>query len=408
MLTVLASLLFALAAIGTVSSTVFLILALLGALKFHREAAREAGSSATLSSEDLPPVSVLKPLHGLEPQLEANLESFFVQDYPRFELIFGVDESSDAALPVAERVCSRHPQIPSTILVTGLPPWPNPPAYSFSRMAEKAKYGILVTSDSDVLVARNYLRETVPPLLERNTGMLTCLYRGVNAGGFWSLLDALGMSVEMSAGVLIANMLEGMKFGLGPTIVVRRDALNGIGGYRATGDYFSNDFIIGNLIADCGYRVVLSRHVIDHVVPPMTFRRMWRRQLRWATGTKYSRPKGHFGTGLIFAVPYGLFGLAGFLLLHKPVLGCAILAWAVVNRLIECVAIGYGVTRDRQCLRKAWLYPARDLLGFCLWVGSYLVSSSKWRRGNFELVPGGKIVMREKEKFEPVSSNTLS
>ncbi|MDQ2844277.1 MAG: glycosyltransferase [Acidobacteriota bacterium] len=387
MITAFATVLVALAAIGTISSTVFLGLSLLGARKFRRDAPLLTGL--------LPPASLLKPLHGLEPQLEKNLESFFDQDYPAFEVIFAVDEVDDAALPVAERVCRKYPHIPSTILITGLPPWPNPPAYSFSRMAEKACYDVLVTSDSDVMVRRNYLREVVQPLLEKNTGMATCLYRGFNAGGFWSLMDAMGMSVEMTAGVLTANMMEGIKFGLGPTIVVRRDALDAIGGYAATGEYFSNDFIIGNLIAERGYEVVLSRHVIDHVVPPMTFKRMWRRQLRWATGTKYSRPKGHFGTGLIFAVPYGIFGLIGASLFNRPWLGLSLFGWAILNRLIECLAVGYGVTGDPNCLRKAWLYPVRDLLGFCVWTGSYLVSNSKWRRGNFELMPGGKIVMRD-------------
>jgi ceramide glucosyltransferase len=393
LITAIATVLLALAAIGTVSSTVFLILSLLGARKFKRDAALQERSASAAAV--LPGASILKPLHGLEPQLEENLESFFNQDYPSFEVIFAVDEANDAALPVAQRVCRKYPQIPSTILITGLPPWPNPPAYSFSRMAGKARFEILVTSDSDVKVDGNYLGAVVPPLLAEKSGMLTCLYRGFNAGGIWSLLDAMGMSVEMSAGVLTANLLEGIKFGLGPTIVVRRDALDAIGGYAATGEYFSNDFIIGNMIAARGYEVVLSRYVIEHVVPPMTFQRMWRRQLRWATGTKYSRPKGHFGTGLTFAVPYGVFGLIGALLLHEPLVALAFFGWAILNRLTECVAIGYGVARDPNCLRKAWLYPARDLLGFCLWAGSYLVSNSKWRRGNFELMPGGKIVMRD-------------
>ena len=178
-------------------------------------------------------------------------------------------------------------------------------------MTEVAAHNILVTSDSDVEVAPNYLRGVVPPLLDPYVGMLTCLYRGKNAGGFWSALDAIGMSVEMSAGVVTANLLEGMKFGLGPTIVVRKDALEKIGGYRVLGDYFSNDFAIGNFIEKAGYRVVLSNHVIDHVVPPMTFRRMWERQVRWAKGTRYSRPKGHVGTGLTFAMPYGILGVPG-------------------------------------------------------------------------------------------------
>src|SRR5438067_1688639 len=155
--------------------------------------------------------------------------------------------------------------------------------------------------------------------------MVTCVYRGGNAGRFWSGLDAIGMSVEMTAGVLVANLLEGMKFGLGPTIAVRKDALLKIRGYRVVGDYFSNDFVIGNLIAKAGYDIVLSHHVIEHVVPPMTLQKMWDRQVRWAKGTRYSRPKGHFGTGLVFAVPFGIIGFIAAWGLGHPLLAAALL-----------------------------------------------------------------------------------
>jgi ceramide glucosyltransferase len=388
--------LLAIAAVGTASSTVYLGLALLGIRKFRAEAAGQERAASALTDSQLPPVSILKPLHGLEPELEKNLASFFHQDYPAFEILFAVDSAEDAALPIAQELCERYPAVPSRVLITGEPPWPNPPAYSFARMTEVARYDMLVTSDSDVLVARDYLRSVVPPLLQPRNGMLTCLYRGVRLGGFWSLLEAIGMSVEMSAGVLAANLLEGMKFGLGPTIVVRRDALNAIGGYAAMGDYFSNDFVIGNLIAGRGYSVVLSRHVVSHVVPPMGWLRVWQRQLRWACGTKYSRPKGHFGTVLTYAVPYGLLGLLGACLLHRPLLGAALLAWSLLNRMIQSLAIGWGVVNDRECLRKPWLYPLRDLFGFCIWVASYLTRRMRWRDGRFELVADGKILVRDR------------
>ncbi len=395
-MTVFAFLLLALALMGTLSSAVFLCIALAGVHKFRSEAARQRREAAALSAGQLPPVSVLKPLHGLEPQLERNLESFFLQDYPAFEILFALDTGDDSALPVARALCEKYPQIPSRILITGEAPWPNPPAYAFSRMAEESRHDLLITSDSDVEVERDYLREVVPPLLAPKVGMVTCVYRGLNAGMFWSLLDAMGMSVEMTAGVMAANLLEGMKFGLGPTIAVRRGALDSIGGYRVLGDYFSNDFVIGNMIAERGYTVVLSRHIIAHVVPPMTFRKMWQRQLRWATGTKHSRPKGHFGTVFTYAVPYGLFGLLACVLLHRYGWGLALLAISLLNRIVEAMAIGWGVTRDRECLRQPWLYALRDLLGFCVWTASYLSRNMQWRDGRFELVAGGRILVRER------------
>jgi ceramide glucosyltransferase len=333
----------------------------------------------------------------MEPQLEKNLESFFLQDYPDFEILFAVDHPDDEALPLARKLCKKYSYIPSQILITGEPLWPNPPAYSFSHMASAASHQILVTSDSDVEVDREYLAKVVPPLCVPGNGMVTCVYRGLSRGGLWSLLDAVGMSVEMTAGVLVANLLEGMKFGLGPTIAVRREALEAIGGYAILGDYFSNDFVIGNLISAAGFNVVLSRHIISHVVPPMTFKKMWHRQVRWATGTKHSRAKGHFGTVFTFAIPYGLLGVVAGMLMHRPVLGLALAAIALVNRAIEALVIGWGITRDRECLAKPWLYPMRDLLGFCVWVASYLSRNMRWRDGRFELVEGGKILVRNRD-----------
>jgi len=389
-----AGLLFAaIALIGTISSGVFLVLALIGAAKFRRQAQEQARFAN--DAKTLPPVSLLKPVHGAEPHLRENIESFFVQNYPNYEIIFAADEESDAALDIIREVAARHPKINCRILVTGPPQFPNPPASSFTRMAEVASYEILVTSDSDVEVAPDYLSQVVPPMLDPSVGMLTCVYRGKNAGGFWSAMDAIGMSIEMTAGVLTANLLEGMKFGLGPTIVTRKDSVAKIGGYRATAEYFSNDFVIGNFIEKAGYRVVLSRHIIDHVVPPMTFQRMWDRQVRWAKGTRWSRPKGHFGTGLIFAVPYGILGLLAGAITGHWIPGLSVFAITILNRLIESWAIGWGVVRDPVARSRAWLYPVRDLLGFAVWCASYLSKRAVWRDKRYQLVKGGRIVLRE-------------
>lgn len=389
-------LLASIAAVGLVTSTIFLLLSIAGAIHFLRDAAQQRRSAKSLSDEQLPFVSLLKPLHGMEPQLEQNLESFFRQDYPKFEILFAVDTDGDAALPLARALCEKYPHIPTRVMVTGDPPWPNPPAYCFYRMAQQAAHEILVTSDSDVVVDKSYIRQVVGPLLDAKTGMVTCIYRGVNRGGFWSLLDAVGMSVEMTAGVLVANLLEGMKFGLGPTIAVRRDALEAIGGYRAVGDYFANDFIIGNKIAAAGYKVVLSRHIISHVVAPMRLRQMWQRHIRWATSTRRSRPMGHFGSGLVYATPYGLLALIMGFALGMPRLGVAMFVWSLVNRVIEAVAIGWGITHDRECLTKPWLYPVRDFAGFAVWVASYTVRRMKWRSGRFELIADGRVQMRDR------------
>jgi ceramide glucosyltransferase len=379
------------ALIGTVSSAVFLGLAVLGVIRFRADARKQVRSVP--DDAHLPPVSVLKPVHGLEARLKENIESFFLQDYPDYEILFAADEADDAALDVVREVCARYPHIRSRVLVTGIP-WPNPVVHSFHCMAEAAAHDILVTTDSDVEVDPGYLREIVPPLLDPQVGMLTCVYRGKNAAGFFSGLTAIGMSVEMTAGVLVANLLEGMKFGLGPTTVVRKDSLASIGGYTALRDYIAYDFAIGNLMAKQGYQVVLSGHVIDHVVNQPSFRRMWQNQLRWAQTTRYSRPWGHFGSGLIFAMPYGLLGFLVAGLLGHWGAGALLLAVAVLNRLTEAWLVGWVVIRDPQIRRAPWLYPLRDLLGFLVWFASYLNLRYVWRDSRFEL-KGTRIALRQ-------------
>jgi ceramide glucosyltransferase len=226
--------LLAVAVFGTVTSTIVLILAVAGAVQFRRNAKLERKAYEKVYAE-LPPASVLKPVHGNEARLKENIESFFNQKYPKYEILFAADEEDDAALPVIREICARYPHIPTRILVTGPPPWPNAQNYCFHRMSEAAAYDILVTSDSDVEVEPDYLRDVVAPLLDPEVGAVTCVFRGKSAGGVWADLDAMGQSVEFAAGVLTVNLLEGTKFGLGPTIAVRKDSLARIGGSRPSG-----------------------------------------------------------------------------------------------------------------------------------------------------------------------------
>jgi ceramide glucosyltransferase len=385
-------LLLGVALFGTLTSTIFLLLTILGFCRFLRQ--KRQAKRIESAIPEFPPVSLLKPVHGLEAQLKANIESFFRQDYPHYEILFAAEDPEDEALSAIREVSARYPNISCRILLTGTPPWPNPPAYSFHLLADLAQYEILVTSDSDVEVTPNYLREVVAPLLDPKVGMVTCVYRGKNSAGFWSSLTAIGMSVEMTAGVLVVNLLEGIKFGLGPTIAVKKQALKRIGGYQVAAEYFANDFVIGQLIDKAGYRVVLSHHAIKHIVSQQSFAKMWDNQLRWAKSTRFSRPKGHLGSGLIYAMPFGLLGFAAASLMGRPLLGAALLAATVINRIVESWVVGWGTVRDPVALKQFWLYPLRDLLGFVVWVASYTSPTVVWRDIKYEL-KGEKIVMRK-------------
>ncbi|MBV9608183.1 MAG: bacteriohopanetetrol glucosamine biosynthesis glycosyltransferase HpnI [Acidobacteria bacterium] len=373
---------------GLLTSTIFLLLALVAAARFSRRSARVG----LRHFDESPAATMLKPLHGLEPRLRENLESFFLQEYPRFQMIFGARSESDPALRIVRELMRKYPEVDACVVTSGTPPWPNAKLYSLDKMLRRARYEYLVVSDSDVEVGPDYLRNVVAPLLDPSTGCVTCLYRGVPAGGFWALLEALGMSVDMSSGVLIADMLEGMKFALGPTMATRREVLDEIGGFDALRDYCSDDYLLGNWIHERGYHIVLSGEVINHVVLNRNAIASLAHQVRWMRSTRFSRPKGHLGSGLTFAMPFGVLGLIAGAAAHNWTLGLGMLAFAYLNRLVQAIAIGWGVVRDPRSLRYAWLYPLRDITGFVLWIASYLSAEMTWRGERYRLEPGGRMV----------------
>ncbi len=379
------------ALIGTLSSSIFLLLVLVAAARYCRRAAAQKRAALATPATKLPPVSILKPVHGLEPKLAENLASFFEQDYPEFEIVIGARDAANPALAVAREVCARYPHVPSRIVLSGPPIWPNAKAFSLDKMIADARHSFLVLSDSDVLVENGLLRNIVPPLLDPANGAVTCVYRGIPAGDPASLLEGLGMSVEMTSGVLVADMLEGMRFALGIVIALRRDVLDAIGGIRMTANYYSDDFVLGNEVWKAGYNVVLSHYKAGHVLLPRGWWQTIGDQLRWMKSTRYSRPAGHVGTGLTYAVPFGLLGWIAAMAAGAPALAWLLLGAAWINRSLQSVVVGWGVMGDTRALEYCWLYPLRDLLGFALWIGSFTSRNFQWRGEPYRFNPGGGI-----------------
>ncbi len=383
--------LLAVAAFGLIASTVFtgLVLAAVPGYLRERRAARVRLAERRAFT---PPLSLLKPLHGSEPDLESHLATFFEQDYPDYEILFCARSADDAGLAIARRVAARHPRIPARFFSTGEPKYINAKVVSMELMEKEAEHGILVISDSDVRVTPGYLRAVVLPFEDEKVGGITCPYRGVAAeGGLWARLEAVGMSVEMTAGVLVARMMEGMQFTLGPTMAFRRETLRRMGGFRVTADYCADDFVLGNETWKLGQKVVLSHHAIDHMVINASFVSSIKHQVRWMKSTRFSRPKGHLGTALTFSLPFGLLGLAAGAALGHLWWGVALFAWSVATRLALSLAVGRAVAGDRSWFGLLVLYPIRDLMGFCFWVASYGSSKILWRGRVFQLLPGGKM-----------------
>jgi len=391
-------LLLGLGILGLISSTVFQGMVFAGAIRFASE--RRKRQKAALS-EFCPAVSLLKPLHGDEPNLEAHLATFFEQDYPNFEVLFCARNANDPGLLVAKRVAARYPHVKTKFLCTGEQTYINAKVSSLEKMAAAASTDIFIISDSDVRVTPKYIREVIAPFSRENVGAVTCLYRGVADEGLWSKLEAAGMSIEMTSGVLVANMVEGMKFALGPTMAVRRKCVDEMGGFGRLGPYCSDDFLLGNWVAAHGYEVVLSDHVIDHVILNLSFQTSIRHQVRWMRSTRFSRPKGHFGTSLTFAVLFGCMAFVAALRLDLPHLAWLLLGWSIVARMVMAAVVGSAVIRERHLLRTTLLYPLRDLMGFFFWAASYIDNHVVWRGQVYRLAKDGLMLpasVREPER----------
>jgi len=366
------------AVVGLLACAGFFGLLVLASFRFRRRGVPQISAVC-------PPVTLLKPLCGLEPNLRQNIASFFDQEYPTFEIIFGAHSLNDPALAIVEELRQRFPFVPVQVVISGEPTAANAKICSVRKMYAVARHDYLVISDSDVEVRPNYIREVIAPLLDLKVGMVTCLYRGATSGGFWSRLEALGMSVEMTAGVLVSDLLEGMKFALGPTMAIRRDVLDSIGGFDALAAYCADDYVLGERVAGSGNKVVLSTHVIDHVVVNRKLLPSFVHQIRWMKSTRFSRPAGHVASVLSFAMPFGLLGFFTAIVVGRPGVAVGLLATALINRILMAVVAGWGVVRDDHALRLCWLYPVRDLMGFAFWVSSFVGNTITWRGHHYRL-----------------------
>ncbi len=375
---------------GLFTSTVYTVMAMIAVMRFSRRTHYHPRGSYQ------PPVSLLKPVHGAEPGLEAHLATFFEQDYPQYEILFCARQLDDAGLAIARRVTERYPHVPVQFLASGEPTVPNAKLLSLEVMAQRARYDIFIISDSDVRVQRNYVRDVVAPFEDTRVGAVTCLYRGDAAqGGIWSGIEAAAMSIEMTAGVLVAEMLEGMKFALGPTMAIRRESLKEIGGFLPMGEYCSDDFLLGNRVAALGHTVVLSEHVIDHVVLHEDFWPSMQHQARWMKSTRFSRPKGHLGTALTFSVPFGILTAIAACALRWPTLAAAALVWSVCSRMLLAWTVSRSVLHERSPWESVLLYPVRDLLGIFFWAASYGSRKIFWRNEIYLLESGGRMRRRK-------------
>jgi ceramide glucosyltransferase len=361
-------------------SLVYCILTVIAALRYAAVQPDDA--------RDAPPISILKPLAGVDDGLELNLISFFEQRYPYFEILFAVRSPKDPAIAVVESLRSRYRGIPSRLIITGEPPYPNAKVYSLDKMLAAAQNDLLVMADSDVRVTPDLLAAVAAEFADESVGMATCPYRAVPGRSFWSTLEAVGLNTEFIGGVLVARMLDGMKFALGPTIVARRATLAAIGGFDAVKDFLAEDFVMGNLAAERGFGVILSSYVIEHRIGAQGFTANMRHRLRWNRSTRRSRPWGYVGQMFTNPLP-----LALLLCCWRPGWWPALAVTAAFRALAGWAAARRAL-RDPLTRRLWWLVPLQDLFSFAAWVGGFFGNTILWRGRKYYLRPDGR--------FEPV------
>jgi ceramide glucosyltransferase len=380
--------LFWVAAMGSVTSSIYCGMVVVAAARFGLRRRREE----RVPADFLPSVSMLKPLHGTEPGMERNLETFFEQDYPNFELLFCARFDNDEGLQLARRVGARYPQVNAGYVTCGepMPKFHNAKVYSLAKLDSVAKNDLFVTSDADVRVEPHYLRSMVQTLKDPHNGLASCVYIGTTEGGFSAQIDAVGKSVEMTSGVLVADMLEGTRFALGATMAVRRKSFQDVGGFNELGQFYADDFVLGNRLAAQGTGVLLATHVIRLMVQDSPFWLSFRNQLRWMQSTRRSRPWGHLGTGLTFATPFGLIGLLWGLVSGHPWLGLLWLGAMVANRWVQAFAV-LRALGDEHWMQGMVRYPLRDLLGSVLWAASYSGDNFYYRGKVYKLKDGGRV-----------------
>jgi ceramide glucosyltransferase len=331
--------------------------------------------------QKLDPISILKPLAGLDDLLESNLRTFFRQAYPAFEILFAVRRPDDPAVAVVKKLQQEFPNVPTRLLVTGEPPYPNAKVFSLDLMLKEAANDLVVMSDSDIGVTPDLLRTVAAEFQDGRIGVATCPYRAVPGRSLWSRLESTSINTDFMAGILVARMLEGMKFAVGPTVAARRHVLQAIGGFDRLKEYLAEDFEMGRLAAEAGYGVVLSSYVIEHHIGTSDFRQNAAHRLRWVRSTRRSRPAGYVGQ--LFTMPLPL--------------AAALFAWnhawwplAAVTALFRGLA-AYVVSAKVLQTRINWLLlPIEDFIGFFFWIVGFFGRTISWRGRKYLLHSDGR------------------
>ncbi|GAW67409.1 ceramide glucosyltransferase [Geoanaerobacter pelophilus] len=337
-----------------------------------------------------PPVSILKPVKGVDGDSFENFASFCRQDYPQYQIVFAAASAADPVIPIIERLMAAFPQVDISLVVDGAIHGANYKVCNLMHAYAKAKYPLLIVCDSDIRVESHYLRRVCAPFSDPQVGLVTSLYRSSSVKGAGCAIEALGFCCEMVPNVMAAVKLEGLSFALGASMALRREALERIGGFEALVDYLADDYQLGNMIHKKGFRLELSPHFVESVMRgDETVSEVMARQLRWGRTMRVSRPGGYLASGITLPFPAALLAL---IVSAFSAWGVAAAALLYLVRGAVSVSYSRSLVKDRLLPRWLWLLPLRDGLAFAVWALSLLGNRVRWRGELFMLEKGGKIV----------------
>ncbi|MGD0267595.1 MAG: bacteriohopanetetrol glucosamine biosynthesis glycosyltransferase HpnI [Candidatus Sulfotelmatobacter sp.] len=371
------------AVVGVASSSIYYLVCIWSAGKFLRERKAEEGARPPSA---LPPISILKPLKGTDPEIYESFRSHCLLDYPEYEIIFGVSDANDPAVESVKALQREFPNRRIQLVVSEKILGANVKVSNLAQMLTEARYGLLIVNDSDIRVEPDYLHSVTAALSDPQVGMVTCLYRGVAGPTLGSRIEALGISTDFCPSVLAARQLEGgIQFGLGSTLAFRRAELEKIGGFISFVDYLADDYELGKRIAGLGLTVKLSEVVVETFLPSYRWREFFAHQLRWARGVRDARVGGYLGLIVTFGFFWALVGLVASRGAFWAWSGVAL---TLLLRFAIALVVGRRVLQDGQVLRNAWLIPFRDLTAVVVWVASLGGHTVTWRGDRFKLKDG--------------------
>jgi ceramide glucosyltransferase len=354
-----------------------------------------AQEAAATPADFTPPVSILKPIRGLDPGAYENFASFCRQDYPEFELIFCASDESDPAVPVIRQIIRDFPDRQVRLLFGAENLGASGKVNKLCRMAREAKYGVLLSSDSDVRAAPDFLRKIVAPLRVPQVGATTCFYLGIVEPQLGAQLEALGAAGDFFAGVLVSRCFEGVKFALGAAIAVRREALEKIGGFEALVDCFVDDYELGRRVAAKNYRIELAKCTVRTTYPGESLGDFFAHQMRWLLAVRHARPAGHAGLLFTQGLPWSVAAA-----LASPSAGIAAAWLGAYLALRTAMAWEFGVRglRDDLVRRRWWLLPLRDAVWFAVWLASFFRNRIRWRGSEYELRDGKLLLLPQRRR----------